>query len=1034
MSRAGPDAARAIGTEFSRLVQVVADCRASVQQGRMPPTYSADIINLCVSFSTSITKYSAGYGRREHAPGAARGLQERAASAAEWLAGEADVLLDNSHTRALRTRNVRQCLPMPDVCALAFSLHDLGQVVHEETSIPELAERIAQHAALQVQLGCAPPSVLAWKDLLHGLTKAGLVANMDNQASQEAVKQHSTELQQLLDQGAQHLPSLLSAQGAAAQNVSLTLLAYAYAGYTGDLGPVTQALASNLEDCLQGAKPQECSNILWALGKLCQLRQQECQNHKLFSHLLGELLRQLGEAKPQEVSNAVYGCALAGHVEGVPQLLDSVCQQPQIMARAKPREWSNTLWAIATMYESAAGQDLQGHLAKQLQHSGDVLMKAFLQQPQALQGVISQDWSNTLWAAAKLKNIQQGSVLLERLAGRPQVMQKAEPQAWSNILWATATMSEAAAEQDLQGHLARQLQRTGHLLMRALLEQHQVFSTANPQAWSNILLAAAKLGCVEQGSQLLSKLLWQPQVLQQAQPQTWSNTLWAVATLYQTAVDTSTSADKLLKGGHLLLQACASSPTALQGAKSQAWSNTLWAAAVLRWYDQHVLSQGAAALAAMPPAEVKPQEVSNALYACAFCAHWDDNVQQLMGRVEEYDLAAFSAQALANTLYAWAVLYHLVTACGASQQHWGAWTSAARALFKEAARRDVSSFTQEGLRQLYAAHLYYQHLGTPGLPAGALLEAAMAARWSDGEPTISARQREVASVLQQLGYTTQLEMRSPDGVMSADVGVNALPDGSPCSIAVEFDGPFHYVIDNSSSNTPSSNRAAPVDRLDGPTRLRNAFLQARFPDGVVCIPWKEWVAASKAKQQEEYLRAALAAVLEAKVGVPFIPGCTTNHVGFTLQGPKLPIPSLPYNSRPQAVAATVMTSGPCHRKKRHRRCPACWLLQVPSPGGQTVGHQSSRSKGTRGGPFVVRGRRQQRSLTASDSTRKPRAAPEQPHPQQAVTGSGQVRDGSWSLPPAPGGAQPRPAEAAAEEGAKTSRPGQSADPEAPRVE
>jgi hypothetical protein len=52
-------------------------------------------------------------------------------------------------------------------------------------------------------------------------------------------------LQYLLDQGAQQLPALLEKDGSVAQDVSMTLLAYAYAGYTGDLGHVTEALASN---------------------------------------------------------------------------------------------------------------------------------------------------------------------------------------------------------------------------------------------------------------------------------------------------------------------------------------------------------------------------------------------------------------------------------------------------------------------------------------------------------------------------------------------------------------------------------------------------------------------------------------------------------------------------------------------------------------------------------------------------------------------------------------------------------------------
>jgi hypothetical protein len=453
---------------------------------------------------------------------------------------------------------------------------------------------------------------------------------------------------------------------------------------------------------------------------------------------------------------------------------------------------------------------------------------------------LPQAWSNTIWAAAKLGCVEQVSLLLGRLVDQPHVLAKAKPQEWANTLWAAATQCEAAAGQEHHLGLAKQLLHCGTALLEALLQQPQVIASFDSQHCSIIL--------------------------------------WAAASLYQTAVDTSASTavkEKLRKGGHLLLQTCASNPAAMQGAIPQNWSNTLWAAAVLRWYDQCLFAQGAAALAAMPPAEVKPQELSMALYACAFCAHWDDNVKQLMGRVGEYDVTAFNEQELTNTLYAWAVLSHLVST---SQQQQCSWSSAAEPLFRAAARRDVSSYTQGGLRQLYVAHLYCQHLRIPGLPAGAVVEAARAVGWFGGKATISAGQRKVCSILQQLGYNTQLEMRSPDGVMSADVGVTALPDGRPCSIAVEFDGPHHFVADYSSSNSSSSNiKAVQVDRLDGPTRLRNALLHARFPDGLVCIPWKEWVAATQAGQQEEYLRAALAAVLNTKVRAMLICACNMLH-------------------------------------------------------------------------------------------------------------------------------------------------------------
>jgi hypothetical protein len=232
-------------------------------------------------------------------------------------------------------------------------------------------------------------------------------------------------------------------------------------------------------------------------------------------------------------------------------------------------------------------------------------------------------------------------------------------------------------------------------------------------------------------------------------------------------------------------------------------------------------------------------------------------VQQLLSQVEEYNVAAISQQGLGNSLFSWAVLCCTATASGSTQQHVEAWSAAASALFQEAAARSVESFDAQNFSQLYTAHLYAeQHLHIPGLPDGSVLTAARAAGRSVGQPvTISVGQREVARALQQLGYTVELEMQSPDGLMSADIRVTALPDGSPCSMAVEFDGPYHYI-------TEYTARGSVEDRLKGPTRLRNALLQARFPDGVVCIPWFEWKTATASGQQEEYLTRAMAAVLK----------------------------------------------------------------------------------------------------------------------------------------------------------------------------
>jgi hypothetical protein len=590
-------------------------------------------------------------------------------------------------------------LPMQDVCAVANGLPGLQRALGSNDSVIKLAHAIAKHAAARIQQDDAPPIVRSWCDLLYGLTKAGLVVNTELNASPETVKEHSPDLQYLLDQGAKQLPALLEKDGAVAQDVSMTLLAFPYAGYTGDLGPVTQALASNLRACLQRAAPQGSANILWALGKLCSTSKNMHQqpgvqpgayNREVFSYLVENVMQAVKarniQCKPQHISNAVYGCALAGHTEGVPQLLHTTCQRPEVLESAKPQEWANSVWAAATLHKSAVQQN-----------------------------------------------------------------------------------------------------------------HHQL-------------------------------------------------------------------AEEFRGYGHKLLAACASTPGALRGAKPQHLSNLLWAASNLRWYDPHFFSESAAALlcAMLNGINVKPQHFSNALLGCALCAHWDSHVHQLLVSVPQGNLPGFSQQEFANTLHAWAVLTCIALEAGADQQQVQELGQVAGALFEEAARRCKENdvvFNELHLCQLFQAHMHAEHLGLPQRLEGELLKEAKKAWLAQQEgasKTNSRSQQEVNSTLEQMGYPTQPHATTADGLFRPDITITELPNGTSRSIAVEVDGPHHYVREHRRNGTA-------VDRLEGPTRLRNVLLTPRSPGGLLCIPVDDWTAARKAGQQEEYLRNALANPLSLKV-------------------------------------------------------------------------------------------------------------------------------------------------------------------------
>jgi hypothetical protein len=714
-------------------------------------------------------------------------------------------------------------LTCDDLCLLASRLPVLMQLLRRRGSVLPAASAIAQHAVDSLQQGDLPTTPRFWSELLYGLTKVGLVINAEMNASQIA-KQHqqtNIHLHQLLDEGVMYLPSLLASKGAAAQDISMTLLAYAYAGYTGNLGPVVQAVADNLDRCLQRPAPQGIANTVWALGKLCDMGvpthrepgvKASAYSWPVFSYALQQLTSFLHSGgmkpKPQEISNAVYGCALAGHTEGLPQFLALVCQHPGgVLDRAVPQDWSNMAWGTAVLFEAAAnGGNMQ--LAGDLQRYGILLLARCLQRPDIVRGSKPQELSNTVWAAAKLRRVQEGSQLLNNLASNIHIMAEAKQQEWANSVWAAATLYEAAVDAGYQ-QLAQQLRRSGHVLMAECVKRLSVLKGAAPQAWSNIMCAAAKLGCEQEGAQLFCQL---------------TNNL-----------------------------------AVMKGAVSQAWSNILWAAAVLRLYNQDLFKRAMRELSAIPSAAIKPQEPSNALWACAICAHWDSGVQQLLSRVGESDLARFNRQDLANTAWAWAVLVCLAQEDGSYEQHEQCFQQVAVGLFRGAALHPVNSCTLEEGQQLYQARLLAGYLGIPGLPAGQVLQDALQAGLT-ADATSSRSQKGVNSVLREMGYSTQLEGLSRDSLMRADIVITALPGGRPCSIAVEYDGAPHYIAEHSVRTTA-------IDRLEGPIRLRNALLSRSFADGVFCIYWRDWAAVEGDREASvEYLSKALAKVVRDKVG------------------------------------------------------------------------------------------------------------------------------------------------------------------------
>jgi hypothetical protein len=198
-------------------------------------------------------------------------------------------------------------------------------------------------------------------------------------------------------------------------------------------------------------------------------------------------------------------------------------------------------------------------------------------------------------------------------------------------------------------------------------------------------------------------------------------------------------------------------------------------------------------------------------------------------------------------------------------------------------QQDSKAVLRVGLLQLHTAMMEAKERGL-GLSAALPISLADAAHaeWvgardagahitdADGFHsglTSSSAEGKVHAALRALGYagSSGQQAVTPGTAagtagMHADLYVTRTPSGQPCCVAVQFDGPSHYL-----QHPPEVHRL-----LNGSTVLRNRQLGRRV-DHLLCIPWRDWHALKGSKQaQQAYLqrRLAEAGVVAAVAGSP----------------------------------------------------------------------------------------------------------------------------------------------------------------------
>ncbi|PNW72708.1 hypothetical protein CHLRE_15g637850v5 [Chlamydomonas reinhardtii] len=275
-----------------------------------------------------------------------------------------------------------------------------------------------------------------------------------------------------------------------AVDCSLPLWALGKAGVSGDTeAQLAAALLERLvvPEVMGTAKPQELSNVMYALGKLKQDQQQRGSGWDPTSSphlqtLASAVASRLGAAvghgfKPQELSNILWACAKLGYAD--PGLLLPLAEAAATLSVSmKVQELANSLWAMEALgcsgleYRSAVealcGEVLQRLRIPELaaaftpQHLSNILLAleglqlggkqaelvaavAAEDVRRGFDGYVAQDLSNSAWALAKMgfgvgpeapvEQRQWVSAAVDA-AMRPGVMARATPQAWANLLYA----------------------------------------------------------------------------------------------------------------------------------------------------------------------------------------------------------------------------------------------------------------------------------------------------------------------------------------------------------------------------------------------------------------------------------------------------------------------------------------------------------------------------------------------------------------------------------------------------------------------
>ena len=232
----------------------------------------------------------------------------------------------------------------------------------------------------------------------------------------------------------------------------------------------------------------------------------------------------------------------------------------------------------------------------------------------------------------------------------------------------------------------------------------------------------------------------------------------------------------------------------------------------------------------------KPQDLANMAWAFAMLNIPAPRLFEVVVAEAVAQIRNFKPQDLANVAWAFAMM-------GIPSPR----------LFEAILRMVPAVFNQfepVNLRQLHQVFLFLT-LEAPQLELAPLLSdfrVEIRAAFVADEPSPSRSQRDVAAALLRVGWTHEFEHVTTDG-LSLDMAQ------SDSKLAVEFDGPSHYLGDARSG----------LYSLNGPFLFKQRLLR-KLGWKVLHVPYFEWYKLQSAKARDEYLTRQVADLQDGRSG------------------------------------------------------------------------------------------------------------------------------------------------------------------------